>query len=301
MLLLYSLAWEIDDAFGWLSGPVTVALTLSAPWVLIHSILAMLELPGLLASVATLQPKRADWYSWQNLVFYARSIALHYLASPLLAAGVAAGLIWAVVRWRRDAVFPVLLYGLLGLVMMTLEQSNNPRFILTVVPALYLLTGSAVAHLVAAWRERDQKWPRKLLSAMMLGLLLLAVVLGAVESFAVLPNLLTVEVETDPRAGDLAACVADRVQGEPAYYVNTWDQFSALSVEWYRATKRGRLDCCPGFRALPEKYLEPFAPQAAAALEQDIRASGAEVLVVMEGVDLLPAWLLVQDGARHAE
>jgi 4-amino-4-deoxy-L-arabinose transferase-like glycosyltransferase len=375
--LLYGLALEIDEAYGWLAGLVAVGLMLSAPWVLLHSALVMLELPGLMVTLATLlaylradrstrsgwwvltsllmaltalvkypsgllvlgaiagaeglrwlldrdqrdgsvparrwawlflpfmalmgiwfagsgklsdflyyatlQPKHADWYSLENLVFYPRSIVLHYLASPVLGLLLGAGLVWAGVRWRRHSVRPIVLYGVLGLAMMTLKQSNNPRFILPVVPAFYLLTGLAVARLAAGWRAAGTSRRRLWLATAALGIVLLASLPAAVESFAVLPDLLTVEVETDPRAHALAGWVADQVQGQPVYYVNTWDQFSALAIEWVLATEHGVTDCCPGFRSLPETYLDPFTPEAAAALAQEMRDHGAELLVVVEG------------------
>jgi hypothetical protein len=375
--LLYALALEIDDDVGWLAGLVAVGLMVSAPWILLHSALVMLELPGVLASLATLlaylrahrsprpwrwaltsllislttlvkypfgllvlgaiagaeglrwllsrdlqrggsltrrwgwlflpflvlmavwfassgklgdfvyyatlQPKHADWYSFENLIFYPRSIVLHYLASPVLGLLLTAGLIWAGVRWRRHSVRLVLLYGVLGLAMMTLKESNNPRFILIVAPAFYLLAGLAVARLTAVWRGADRAQLRMILPAAALGLILLAGVPAAVASFAVLPDLLTVEVETDPRARELASWVAGQIEGQPAYFVNTWDQFSALAVEWALATEYGATDCCPGFRSLPEKYLDPFTPEAAAALEGEMQAYGARYVVVMEG------------------
>lgn len=374
--VLYALALELDEALGWLAGLVAVGLLLSAPWILLHSALVMLELPGLLVSLtallaylrarrsprpwrwgltsllmavmmlvkypfgllvlgvvavaeglwllersrrgrrplgarwgwlflpflvvmsvwfagpgkladfvtyATLQPKHADWYTLENLAFYPRSILLHYLASPALGLLLGAGVVWAVIRWRRASVRSILLYGLLGLAMMTIKESNNPRFILTVVPALYLLAGLAVARLAVAWRGVDRVRLRLLVPTVALGLLLVAGAPGVVETFAVLPDLLLVEVETDPRARELAGWVADQVEGRPVYFVNTWDQFSALAIEWVLATEHGELDCCPGFQSRPETYLEPFTPEAATALEHEIRTHGAEVLVVVEG------------------
>ena len=53
-VVLYAIGLELDDQFGWLIGLVSVGLTLTAQVVLVYSAMAMLEVPGLLVSLATL-------------------------------------------------------------------------------------------------------------------------------------------------------------------------------------------------------------------------------------------------------
>ncbi len=232
---------------------------------------------------ATLQPKHADWYSLENLIFYPRSIALHYTPSPFFVPVTLAGVVWAAAHWRHRNLRLILIYCFIGLLVMTLKESNNPRFIATVAPAIHLLTGAMLAQLAAAWtRNRTQVQRRVVLYTVALFLSLLASLPMLVERFAVLPSLLEVEYETDPRAHELAAWITDQAHGQRLYFINTWDQFSTFAMEWHLATHSNQHDFRFGDLFVPDKRLRTFTPEQAEELESQIRFYSTRYVVVLE-------------------
>lgn len=376
--VMYAIGLELDRESGWLIGLIAVGLTLTAQPVLVQAALVMLEMPGLLVSLATLlaylratkrptvwgfattslllvltllikypygivvlstigltellavlsspsrhqfsevakrwlwllvpfillvggwfagegkvddfiyyataQPKQGDWYSLENLVFYPRSLALHYTPSPFFVPVALAGVIWAVVHWRQRELHLILLYCFVGLLMMTLKESNNPRFIATVAPTIYLLTGAMLARLVAIWaRNRPQIQRTVVLSTVAFALSILATLPMLVERFAVLPALLEVEYETDPRAHELAAWIADQTHGQRLYFINSWDQFSTAAMSWYLATHSTQHNFCLDDSFVGGTRLQDFTPDRADELEFQIRHYSTRYVVALEG------------------
>jgi len=53
-VILYAIGLELDETFGWLAGLVAAALTLTSQMILTYAAMAMLEIPGLLVSLAAL-------------------------------------------------------------------------------------------------------------------------------------------------------------------------------------------------------------------------------------------------------
>jgi hypothetical protein len=384
--VIYVLGLELDDRYGWLVGTVAVGLTLTAQAVLVHAALAMIEMLGLLVSLATLlayiratkqpsvgrsviaslllaftmltkypygiivsltlglvellsaihdfshdkpgvtarrwvrlflpfslvmvawfagenkiehffyyatlQPKQTDWYGLENLIFYPRSIALHYAPSPVFTPVILGGVVWAAFRWRHKEVRLILLYWSIGMLVMTLKESNAPRFIATIVPAVYLLTGVLVAHLVATLRHQ---WPHIKPGVSLVALALLLCSLSSLpmlmERFAVLPNLLEVEYETSPQTRELAVWIADHIHNERLYIINPWDQFSNFAMEWYLATQDTSHDMRFEDLFVPSRQLKNFASDEAVELESEIRFYSTRYVVVLEhGLMGQPCW-----------
>ncbi len=374
-LVLYALGVELDEKWGWLGGLAAVIFTLTAHTMLVHSALAMLEVPGVLVSMAalwgylrairhptaprfaltsvlmaltvltkypygvvtvpaivcaeliwacspanrvvrplvrrwlglfgpfalamliwfaqpykvaaffeyaTLQPQQVALFSIENLVYYPRSIALHFTPAPLWSLLILAGVVWAMARWRDERARLLLIYFVLGMLVMTVKLQKNPRFIATIVPAAYLLTGAMLAWLATRLLERG----KRACVAMLVVTLALALYTAPVliDRLAAFPLLMRVEYETDPRAAGLAAWVAAHAPpGQRVYFVNPWDQFSPLMVGWFRATHNAP----PGVRwedvSAIWTFLPEPTPEAIEQLERDIRASGALYVAALEG------------------
>ncbi len=377
-LVMYALGLEIDKKMGWLIGLVAVLLTLTSQAVLLNATLAMLEMPGLLISLATilaymraakhnsklgfvvtslllvltvlikypygivtlgaiglteliriitdrtnlrfralanrwiwlflpfillmfawfesedkvsdffyyatLQPKQTDWYSLENLIYYPRSFMLHYTPSPILAIASVAGLVWAFFQWRKEEIRLILLYCIVGFFLMTLKESNSPRFILTIGPAVHLLTGAMCAWLANSWRQKDHKLRRPvIITAVILIIMFLASVPMVIERFKVLPILLAVEYETDPQANQLTEWIAEQTDDKRLYFINPWDQFSTYAMEWHQATSGMQHGYVFGNLFVPDTRLKNYTDERAEQLEFQMRFYSTDYVVALEG------------------
>jgi 4-amino-4-deoxy-L-arabinose transferase-like glycosyltransferase len=379
-LVVYAIGLELDERFGWLIGLVAAALTLSAQTILTYAAMAMLEMPGLLVSLAALwtylraakrpaawrlaltsllmalailtkypygtvvvptilameiyraldgihnplkgeilqstrwlwlfgpfavvmlawfakpykiaaffeyatsQPQQVALLSVENLVYYPRSIALHYAPSPVWALLTLVGVIWAIARWRDERLRLFLIYWVIGMAVMTVKLQKHPRFIATIAPAAHVLTGAMLAWLIAKWREVcARRRGMVIVVAVALALCIVASAPVLVERFAAFPSLMQVQYQTDPRSGDLADWITAQVDRQRFYLVNPWDQFSAAAIEWRLAARNVRPDARFADAFVPSVFLMSAELENVQELQRAIRASGAQYVVTLEG------------------
>ena len=259
----------------WLFGPLV--LVMLAWFAKPYKIAAFFE-------YATSQPQQVALLSVENLVYYPRSIALHYAPSPVWALLTLAGALWAIARWRDERLRLFLIYLAIGLLVMTVKLQKHPRFIATIAPAAHVLTGATLAWLIAKWREGRARAPRAMIvAAVALALCIVASVPVLVERFTAFPSLMQIQYQTDPHSSDLADWIAAQVDGQRFYLVNPWDQFSAAAIEWRRAAR----DTRPGARFadvfVPSVFLKKAEPENIIELRRAIRSSGARYVVALEG------------------
>ncbi len=260
----------------WLFGPFALAMVVwfAQPY----------KIDGLREYVAS-APQGQDWFSAESLLFYPRSIALHYAPSPIFALLTLASVLWAITRWRDVRLRLLLIYFAIGLLEMTLNPQKTSRFIATYVPAVHVLTGAMLARFVAAWREG---WSRRraatVAATAAVAVCVVASVPVVVERIAAVPALLQVSYETSPQANQLAGWLTAQVPLEKRLYlINPWDQFSALMLEWYRGAQAAPADFLREAMAVPWTYLEKASPEKVQELWQAIRDSGAQYVVALEG------------------
>ena len=259
----------------WLFGPLV--LVMLAWFAKPYKIAAFFE-------YATSQPQQVALLSVENLVYYPRSIALHYAPSPVWALLTLAGALWAIACWRDERLRLFLIYLAIGLLVMTVKLQKHPRFIATIAPAAHVLTGAMLAWLIAKWREGGARAPRAMIvAAVALALCIVASVPVLVERFTAFPSLMQVQYQTDPHSSDLADWIAAQVDGQRFYLVNPWDQFSAAAMEWRRAAR----DTRPGARFadvfVPSVFLKKAEPENMQELRRAILSSGARYVVALEG------------------
>jgi hypothetical protein len=269
----------------WLFGPFLVLILL---WFATPE-----KLAGLQDYIGSQPP--GDRFSRESLLFYPRSILLHYAPSTLFALLFLAAVLWAIWHWRDERLRPVWLYLLIGLLEMTINPQKTPRFIATYVPAVYLLVGAMIAaNLKSKIQNPKSKIPspfaprsslfalRSSLFPLFLALSTLTAVPVLVERFRALPQLLQIEYETSPEANTLADWLLDQTAGQRFYLINPWDQFSATMLEWERAS---RLPPAGRFAeaAIPWLYLTEARPEAISDLRRQILESGVDYVVALEG------------------
>jgi len=259
----------------WLFGPF--ALVMIAWFAKPYKIAAFFE-------YATSQPQQLSMFSLENLIYYPRSIALHFAPSPLFALLTLAGVIGAIARWRDERVRLFLVYFVIGMLVMTAKLQKHPRFIATIVPAAHILTGAMLAWLAARWQAGWSRAKGVMMAAgIVLAICAASTVPALAERFAAFPSLMQAQYQADPRSGDLAAWIAGQVDGQRFYLVNPWDQFSAPAMEWHLATHSAQ----PGIRFadvfVPSVFLQRAKPENIEELRRAIRVSGARYVVALEG------------------
>lgn len=233
-------------------------------------------------SYATAQPSHQPW-TLEALLFYPRSIALHYSPSPPFALVMSIAVIWALGRWRSPKHRLLLIYFGVGMGEMTLNFPKSPRFIATFVPAAHVLTGAMMVWCPRRWRRSSSsKWWR--LVALLLAVSSIAAVPVLFERYRTYPSLMEVAYETHPKLNDLAAWIQDQVPlGERFYVINFWDQFSPWALSWHLGTH----EVPPGMRfadvSMPSTLLEEASPENISSLREEIRASDVRYVVAFEG------------------
>ncbi len=231
------------------------------------------------------QPPTVARFSVENLIFYPRSIVLHYAPSPLFALLMLAAVAGAAARWRDERLRLLLFYVAIGILEMTINSQKNPRFIATFVPAAYVLTGALLARLASVGREGSL---RVRVTRVTIAAVLTVAVISSVpiltERFAALPSLMEVAYETDPRANDLAAWIVAQVPtGQRLYLINPWDQFSGPALAWNIAASRPQPNVRLADAPVLWAQLQRTAPNGIENLRQVVRAADVRYVVVLEG------------------
>ncbi len=266
---------DVARRWLWLFGPFALVM------------IAWFAKPYKIASFfqyATSQPQQLSMFSLENLIYYPRSIALHFAPSPLFALLTLAGVIWAIARWRDERVRLFLIYFVMGMLVMTVKLQKHPRFIATIAPAAHILTGAMLAWLAARWQAGWSRAKGVMMAAsIVLAICAASTVPALAERLAAFPSLMQAQYQTDPRSSGLADWIAGQVDGQRFYLVNPWDQFSAPAMEWRLATHNVR----PGARFadvfVPSVFLQKAKPENIEELRRAIRASGARYVVALEG------------------
>jgi 4-amino-4-deoxy-L-arabinose transferase-like glycosyltransferase len=205
-------------------------------------LLLWLARPGSLSGVLDYaQPLAGDGNAWLCLArfaYYPLSLARFETPAPLFALVNLAGLVWALVNWRKPGIQLLLGYFLVGMALiMFINHPFNPRFIATFVPALHVMTAVMLTNLLLPLRHR---W-RQAVPLLLGGLLLLAGWQSAQtlpQRFALFGSRLEVEYETQPVLNELAAWLEEEISPNGRFLlINPWDQFSAEALSWRLAAE----------------------------------------------------------------
>lgn len=266
--------------FLWLFGPYAAGL---AVW------FAFPGNVGLFLDYLTAQPPGAYTPQPDSMFFYLRSIVRSQAPAPVFALLTALSLLWALWRWRNVGLRLLLIYFAAGLALVTFIKTQNPRFIVTFVPALHILSGLMVAWL--ADRLADDDLPRRARQGALAALAAVVVIVvlsvpNIVRRYRQLPAGLTVAYETDPQLDELAAWIQSQIPpGQRFYVINYWDQFGPQTLAWRLGTQALRANSEVQFSdvLMPSALLQPASPQRAAQLRAKLEAGDVSHILVLEG------------------
>lgn len=254
----------------WLAGPF---------------VLTLLGRPETFSSFFSYTRPLADdqpWLSTGNLLYYPTSLVNHDLPLPLFGLVTIAALAWAMSRWRDERLRLLLLYFLLGMgIVMVVNHPANPRFIVTFVPAVHLLTGALVGYLIEpGLSPNDLRQRLKLAAAVSVGLITVLSLPSLIARFQHLPSVMEVAMETEPGLHEVAGWIERQVgDGGDIYLVNYFDRLSPATLSWYLAAR----DPSGHERQIIGTIVEPATKTRTAVLRQDVLQSGAAYLVLLEG------------------
>jgi len=97
---------------------------------------------------STFQPDYYRLLSLDNLIYYPRYFIGLYHASWVIGAAMVIGFVFSLRKIRNPAVRLFVVQIALGLVMMTIKLDNRPRYIISLVPSLWLLGSSGLLDIV---------------------------------------------------------------------------------------------------------------------------------------------------------
>jgi hypothetical protein len=181
-----------------------------------------------------------------HFIFYLKTIVFHFSPSPLMAAGLAAAFMISALRWRDHQLSPLVFFFAWHLVSASLHGGLRPRFIVTAMPALWLMGGVWVARVAEAWPgwiarlpTEGTKWTARLAMLAVLVALVVTAVVGLDWRVTVYPVLYMAELETDPRAESLYEWTAAQIPAGAmgVGLVNEWDQMSNFALGWDLMTR----------------------------------------------------------------
>jgi hypothetical protein len=218
--------------------------------------------------------------SW---LYYPRSLFSQYSAGLPIALLVAAGLLYGLWRWRDFRSRSLLAYLLAGWLMLLIVPQKEPRFLYTVAPAAFVLTGGWVAA-TAVWFTHQSQ--RRQIGLAVLGLIWLVWAGTAVQSrFQFFDLTLAAGYASSPETAEAYHWVQEQTlaQSQPVHILNDWHLFSAPALLWsyYAANPASPLAYDDGFVSAT-LVAEP-TPENQAALLADLRARGVRTILSIDG------------------
>jgi len=103
---------------------------------------------------STFQPQYYKFLSLENWIFYLKSFFQVYHSSWILALIVAIAFFFSLRRIKDPRIRLFVAHVLIGIVLMTIKLDNRHRYIITVVPSIWILGTSQLVELVDYLRQR---------------------------------------------------------------------------------------------------------------------------------------------------
>ncbi|MFH1404162.1 MAG: glycosyltransferase family 39 protein [Candidatus Altiarchaeota archaeon] len=181
----------------------------------------------------TAQPVRTTLLSYDNIIYYPRVIFTQYTASPVISTVMLVCLLLSLKSLRNPMVFCLTAYFIIGVAAMFFKLQNVVRFVLTVVPALYLLTGLQAALLCS-----NRSYGRKPLYA--IAVVVLLSIPGVIGTFERYPGLLDMEYEGRASFSEIHDFVEPLIASNKLTTLDCgWDQMPPKAFRWYWSIRKG--------------------------------------------------------------
>ena len=180
-------------------------------------------------------PSYVPFWSWDNFLFYPRIWLNDYSITAFIGVFVVIlAAVEAVLNWQRLYVRLAAWSVLIALAILTISTTNEPRHILVVAPAIWLLAALRLATIFRALIHEPYWGPKASLALMLLLVLFLDAGIPAAEH--VRPEMVT-SFEGDAFFSAMQADALEEVDLEQPVLVigDTNDQFNLLALRWRAA------------------------------------------------------------------
>jgi hypothetical protein len=103
---------------------------------------------------STFQPHFYKLFSLENFLFYPKSFLVDYHAAAIVAIIVAAGFAFSLRHIKDPKIRLFIFQVLIGIAMVTLKLEKRPRYMLTIIPSMWILASGQLVELVDYLRIR---------------------------------------------------------------------------------------------------------------------------------------------------
>ncbi len=193
---------------------------------------------------STFQPQYYKFLSLENWIFYPKSFFQIYHSSWIIAVVVAIGFLFSLRRIKDPRIRLFVIYALIGLILMTIKLDNRHRYIITIVPAIWILGASQLVEFVDYFK--------RLLSNKGLKIALLSFIVAsiAIITFIHVPrlykdyrqDLVDFNYYSDERPNKAYEFIVRNVERYKRIAVfGSWDDFNSLNsptIRWHLELRR---------------------------------------------------------------
>lgn len=193
---------------------------------------------------STFQPQYYKFLSLENWLFYPKSFFHVYHSSWMIAIIVAIGFLFSLRRVKDPRIRLFIIYVLIGLILMMIKLDNRDRYIITIVPVIWVLGASQLVEIVDYFKRRLSN---KRLKIALASLILVGI---AIVTFISVPrlyngypqDLIKFNYFSDERPNKAYEFIARNVDRHNWIAVfGTWDDFNSLNgptIKWHIEGRR---------------------------------------------------------------
>ncbi len=181
----------------------------------------------------TTQPVRTTLFSLENIKFYPQVIYTDYSVSLAVYLLLTLSLILSLRQLKNQKILFLSSFFLFTLFLMFLKLQNEVRFIITCIPALYLITGLQITDMMG----KKQLSVRH--SSILFTLLLLVSIPGMIQLYSEFPGLLKKEYEGVSFHHDILDHITSVIKENKTIGLYcAWDQMPTTSIQWFLAKEK---------------------------------------------------------------
>lgn len=188
---------------------------------------------------STFQPQYYKFLSLENFLFYPKSFFQVYHSSWIIALVVAIGFIISLRRIKDPRIRLFVIHILIGMILMTIKLDNRHRYIISIVPSIWILGASQLAELMDYLKSRlpSRKIKIALAFFIMAGISIITFI-SVPRLYQEYPDsLLNFNYYNDERPNKAYEFVARNVERHNQIAVfSSWDYFNSLNsptIRWH--------------------------------------------------------------------
>lgn len=193
---------------------------------------------------STFQPHFYSFFSLDNLLFYPKSFLRIYHSSPIISVAVGIFFILSLKALPRPEIRLFIIYILVGITLLTIKLDNRHRYIITLVPSIWILATTTFADFVHYLKFRMNNHKLKLvLTLASLTLFFLISLASIPRTYAKYPNsLVNYNYYCDERLNSAYAFISNNASTYRHIAVfSSWDYYNSpkgSTIKWNIEVKR---------------------------------------------------------------